>query len=185
MKLQILPLLGLVIISSTAFAGSDTITCKTRSGAVKFDVGNGSNTISIQMKNKSSGQHTTHTAPVKLMPYYDYNSGETEETLSVLPASVAKMLKSDNSVQIVKDKSGKVKCRGREFTDETYVQTVLVTAKDNQGLDSKLREENVIPGALKETGYLSLKVTCHHEQVTTAGGCYADDGDIIEVVPQK
>jgi hypothetical protein len=189
MKFQILPLLGLVIISSTAFAGSDTVTCKSASGAVAFDVGNGSNTISIKMKNKKSGKITTLTSPAKLMPYYDYNTEETDKTMSVLPISDVKMLKSNNQVQVVYDKNGKLKCSGRELTDETYSQSVLVTAKsynrENQGLDYAMIEANVIPGIMKDTGYLKADVTCHHEQVTTAGGCFADEGDTVKIEPSK
>jgi hypothetical protein len=189
MKLIALTLLGLLINSSTAFAGSDTISCTTRTGSVKFDVGNGSNTISIKMKNRKSGKITTYTAPAKLMPYMDYNTEETDKTLSILPTSAMKMIRSNNQVQVVKGKNGKVKCSGRELTDETYSQNVIVTAKtnglENQGLDYQLLQDNIVPGSMSDSGYLSLSVTCQHDAASTSGGCYADEEDSIDVVPAK
>lgn len=190
MKTQ-LALLALttLCLSNAALAGSDTVACKSKTGLIAFDVGNGSNTISIKMKDKKSGKVSTYTAPAKLMPFYDYNTEETDKTLSVLPVSPAKLLKSDNTIQVIHDKNGKVKCSGREFTHEIYSQTVLITAKqynrENQGLDSQLIAGKIVPGLNAETSFITVPVVCQHDQVTTAGGCYADDDDIITVVPDK
>jgi|GEM_PF-2355404 len=41
-----------ISLTSTAFAGSDTVTCATASKSISFSVGNGDHKINIQMKDK-------------------------------------------------------------------------------------------------------------------------------------
>lgn len=151
---------------STAFAGSDTISCETVSKNISFSVGNGDHKINIKMKDNKSGQIS----------------------IAALPVGDLKMLKSNNNVQVVYDKDGTLKCSGREFTDETYKQTMLLTQRhfddENQSLDYQIREGKTIEG-LSSSGYITAEFICKHEQATSSGGCYIDEGDIVKIEKTK
>jgi|GEM_PF-2330265 len=124
------------------------------------------------------------------MPNYDYNvNADADKIVAALPVGAAKLLKADNNVQVVYDKNGKFKCSGREFTDETYKQTMLLTQRnfnrENQSFDYQVIEGKLVPGLDSSSNYITAEFICRHEQVTTSGGCYIDDGDRVEYEKKK
>jgi len=179
-----------ISLASKSFAGSDTVSCATASKSISFSVGNGDHKINFKMKDKKTGKVSTYQTDVKLMPNYDYNvNADADKIVAALPVGAAKFLKSDNDVQVVYDKNGKIKCSGREMTNETYKQTMLLTQRnsnrENQSFDYQVIEGKTVPGLDPSSGYISAEFICRHEQVTTAGGCYADEGDTVKIEKQN
>ncbi|MGZ3768701.1 MAG: hypothetical protein ACXVCP_04650 [Bdellovibrio sp.] len=177
-------------LTSAAFAGSDTVDCATASKSISFSVGNGDHKINIKMKDKKTGKASTYQTDVKLMPEYDYNvNSEADKIVAALPVGHATMLKSDDRVMVVYTKDGKLKCSGRELGDETYKQTMLLTQRnfntENQSFFFEVVDGKSVPGLDPSTGYITAEFICRHKVVTTAGGCYADEGDIVKIEKQK
>ena len=170
-------IIGLLLISLTASAGSSTVECSNKTKSIVFSVGNGSNTVQIKYIDPKNNSGGVYDVPAQLMPEFDYNTEQTEKTINIIPVGNSKFISKNHNVQKVYNKDGSLKCTGREFWDDTYQQKMVLTGKDNLSLKMfNLLDDKKIEGMNNE-GYITADFVCHSFGATTAGGCYPSDGD--------
>ncbi len=166
--------LGLVLISSTVVAGSNTVDCSTKSKSIVFSVGNGSNAVQIKYVDASGKSQQVYDAPIQLMPEFDYGTEQNEKTVNAISVGNANVISKKNDVQKVYNKDGSLKCSGREFWDIRYTQKMVLTGKDNKPLNliNLLGDKKVV--GMNNDGYITADFTCHAYGATTSGGCDVD-----------
>ena len=165
-----------ITFSLNVFAGSSTVDCFTQSHAMMFSVGNGSNTIQIKYKEK--GSDLLYEAPIMLMPDFDYNTEINKKTMSALPVSNKKIISEENLVMHVIHQDG-TSCYGRESWSTYYTQRLLLTGKDGSSLKMVDELANKEIENMNDDGYVVGEFSCHAFGITTAGGCYDEDGDTV------
>lgn len=165
-----------------ANAGSQSRDCETSDKRIVMGAGNSTNRIQIQYS--LDGQNKVYDVPVKIMPDFDYNTEETDETVSAIPISKEKIISTDHQVMHVIHQDG-TECYGREAWDDRSVQSYILTGKDGEPLTWGSPERNVLQSVEGATddGYIIAEFQCHSYGITTAGGCYVEEGD--EVIWEK
>jgi hypothetical protein len=168
----------LIVAPLTAFAGSATLDCQSKTGDVKFSAGNGSNKVTIKYVDSQTQQVGEYVAPVSAEPQYTYNTQESDSVITAIPVSAREVL-SENYFQMhVVHKDG-TECYGREKWDVQYVQTYVLTAKNGENLYTynALSYKKVVD--MTEDGYIVSSLSCHDYGITSAGGCFPQDGDTV------
>ena len=176
-------------ISGSAFAGSDTVTCKTKSNLISFDVGFGKGSIRIKMKDRASGRVSTYTSQVKLMPEYeDTIDPNDNKIIAAIPVGKPTLISSNNQSSAVY-RNGKFRCPSRDYTDETFKQVMVLTQRlrdqENQAFDFEVVKGKSVPGLDSESGFITAEFICRHEKASSAGGCWAQDGEEVRYEKQK
>lgn len=175
--------LGSLLISSTSFAGSATLTCETVKKDIFFDAGNGNNTIKIQYMDEATQKPGVYEVPVRALPNYDYNSAGGDTAISAIPISSRKFTSKTCSRIHVVHKDG-TECFGREFWDIKYSQSFIFTGKDGEALYRYGALAGKKVEGITEDGYIVRELECSDAGVTTPGGCFIEPDDLVgEKVP--
>jgi hypothetical protein len=173
--------LAFLTLPLSAHAGSNSRDCATPDRSIVMGAGNSTNRVQIKFID-SDGKAGTYDVPVKIMPDFDYNTEENEQTLTAVPFTAEKIVTRKHQVMHVVHKDGSV-CDGRERWDDQSVQSYVLMGKDGLALYSEFNGEKVKD--LTPDGYLVASFQCHSYGETTPGGCFADAGDKITWVDEK
>ena len=166
-------LLGVVLQSAVAAAGSDTRDCETTDKSVVMGAGNGTNRAQFKVVD-ANRKPATHDAPVMIMPQYSYNTDPAAADLIIaVPISTEKVVTKKHQTLHVTHKDG-TSCDGRERWDDRSVQSYVLMGANGASLAGKL------PGTsrrLTPDGYLVAEFRCHTYGVSSPGGCFVEPGD--------
>ena len=164
-----------VMLPFSAFAGSQSRDCQTADQAIVMGAGNSTNQVQIKFID-SNGKAGTYTAPVRIMPEFDYNTEQNDQTITAVPVSAEKIVSKNHQVMHVVHKDG-TQCDGREQWDDHSTQSYVLTGKDGSTLATELVNGKV--KYLTADGYIVAQFQCRNYGVTSPGGCFADDGDKV------
>lgn len=181
-----LALLFCSAISASAYAGSQSLDCTSRDKTISLAAGNSSEPTHIKFIDKD-GKPATFEGNAKLMPEFDYSSGEDGKTIMAIPVSKKSNVKEKHQTMRIRKKTGELICYGRQAWDDTYTQTFLLSTKDGSPLKytEALRDAKKVP-YLTDDGYILAALNCHSYGVTTAGGCRVEnDDDLVDWVDDK
>lgn len=171
--------LGMLCLSTAAYAGSATLTCHTKENDIRYDAGNGNNTIQIDYTDSATKQKGTYEVPVLALPNYDYNSAGGDDAIMSIPVSEKKWgVKKCSQVHVIHADGSE--CFGRQFWDVNYTQTFVLAGKDGRSLDvGGVLSQRDVPGKISD-GYIVRAFECNDAGVTTPGGCFIDPSDRLD-----
>jgi hypothetical protein len=169
-------------VSAEARFGAATLECSAPD--IELSAGNGSNLIHINFIDKETREAGVYEAPIRVMPGYGHNTELNSQTVTAVPFSPTTLISEENLVMHVFKLDG-TDCYGRESWDTIYRQDYVLTGAESEPLQyaSGLIGKEV--RGMNREGYLVANFHCRDSGLTSAGGCYVEEGDRVVWEPIK
>lgn len=168
----------IVLVASVriAAAGHDSRTCETADRSIVMTSDEGTITITYRDANKVKQVVTERVA---ILPSYAAFASTDPAEILALPVRERTVTKKHRVMHV--EHADGTSCDGREATDDVFATTYLLTGTGGAPLPANLDHHP----RRTEAGYLVVDMRCHHDAMTSPGGCHASEGDVVTWRPMR
>lgn len=172
--LGIAALLAVLVPPSSAAASRDEIICANTTGTVTFIVAG-----ELRLRYKRPGASAKEEEITGPVANGRAPSEDGPPRFVIRPNGKPRVVKRRCEVQVIRGRAGKARCTGREISRVTFRQRVIIAGENEQSLFTTpyLPEDAIVTG--RDGDALETEVICHHDIVTTTGGCGPTDDEHV------
>lgn len=172
--------LSSVIISIVVptIAWADDLDCASKDGRITFsDSASEGSQIQIRYLDEKTKKEIKYTGLIFVDRQVE-NSSRAESIFIAHKINQSKSISNDKYIMHVTHKNGE-ECDGRVKFEETYEQVYRIADKTGKSLNAYGALAGKKIPYMTSDGYIETTFVCHEKSFSTAGGCYAEDGDKV------